>query len=296
MANIINKGYFYGDLAVPQVDDTAVGNLVAYFIKQYEPKLLTNLLGYSLYKDFIADIYALVPVPGGESLSSITYEYVVGRGQSTDPSVNTSILRDARLKNKIYEIEIRGLGPVSVDEFTDRSDLIGGFDMIDGTSWEDGMRIFVKIVGVQSGYSDNSGLLCSDVSCNQQKYIDLLLGKEYTNRNGELTKWRGLTYCSGTYRASLIANYVYYWYIRNQASNSSPSGEKETKTENAESVSPRYKMARAWNEMSEWNLELREFLLSNSATYPEYVDPLSIRCSSAINDRQELLMKISPYL
>lgn len=112
------------------------------------------------------------------------------------------------------------------------------------------------------------------------KWTDLLSGKEYTNRRGELTKWRGLrevvvapqttpTVIAGVYR-SPIAAYVYWHYMRHNATVTTGSGEKKLKAINAEVASPAEKIARAWNSMVEYNQELVEFLLSNAATYPEF--------------------------
>lgn len=101
----------------------------------------------------------------------------------------------------------------------------------------------------------------------EQKYKDVRDGKEYTTRAGKLAKWRGLK--NSTLSQSLIANYVYYWYLRDQASVTTGTGEKTAKAQNASNASPRVKMARAWNQMVKWNWELVEFLLSND--YPEFI-------------------------
>lgn len=114
-----------------------------------------------------------------------------------------------------------------------------------------------------------------------QKYKDIRDGKEYTNRSGKLTKWRGLKETvvapvdgppavAGQYR-SLIANYVYYWHMRNNATASTGTGEKTSKAQNATDASPRQKMGSAWNQMVKWNRELVEFLLSNESDYPEFL-------------------------
>lgn len=114
-----------------------------------------------------------------------------------------------------------------------------------------------------------------------QKWTDLVDGAEYTNQYGTLSRWQGLKRevlapvpydagppeiqaVDGQYQ-SPIANYVYYWYLRNNATTTAGGGE----TTNNVSIptSPDGKLARAWNEMVEWNRELIEFFYSNNIVY-----------------------------
>jgi hypothetical protein len=187
MAFIVNKDFFFTQLHIPQLTDNAVNTDLEWLIAEYEPKLLENLLGYPLYKLFVAGIIA-----------------------------------------------------------------------------------------------------------NTQIYKDIRDGKEYTNSRGELVKWKGLSFGEAPLKKSLIANYVYFYWLKKNNSSTTVSGEKTTKTENAEASSPRYKAARAWNDMVEMNKQLRDFLLANLATYPEYIDPLTRYPKN--NDRIELFKIMSPYL
>jgi hypothetical protein len=120
----------------------------------------------------------------------------------------------------------------------------------------------------------------------EQKYKDILNGKEYTNRAGKLSKWNGLK--NTTLSQSPIANYLYYWYLRDQASVTTGTGEKTANAQNASNASPRTKMARAWNQMVKWNCELVEFLLSNQSDYPEFLNHYSSR------ELRNLLTTINP--
>jgi hypothetical protein len=158
---LIDTSYFYGDLSIAQITNEAVEANVQRFIKQYEPELLADLLGYELYKNYLAGVATV------------------------------------------------------------------------------------------------------------QKYKDIRDGKEYTNRAGKLAKWRGLK--NNSISQSLIANYVYYWYLRNEASITTGTGEKTANAQNASNASPRVKMTRAWNQMAKWNMELVEFLVSNQTDYPEFI-------------------------
>lgn len=110
------------------------------------------------------------------------------------------------------------------------------------------------------------------ILANTQIYKDIRDGKEYTNRAGVLSKWKGLIYTLGTTKKSLIANFVYFNWQQNEATITSGTGEKVATNQNAINASAGNKMVRAWNEMVNMNHELLEFLLSNQDNYPEFID------------------------
>lgn len=116
-----------------------------------------------------------------------------------------------------------------------------------------------------------------------QRFKDIIDGKEYTDINGYLNKWNGLVETikeaipsSGNSPAisaqkqSIITNYVYYWYLRNAATQTAGIGEVRPQGENVTTVSPRQKMISAWNEMGDKIKQLMQFLDANQATYPEW--------------------------
>lgn len=102
------------------------------------------------------------------------------------------------------------------------------------------------------------------------KWTDIRDGKEYTNRAGVLSKWKGLKFTDGTAKKSLIANYVYWHWQQNEMTVTTGNGEKVPNNQSAINASAAQKMVWAWNRMVDWNLLLIEFLLSNTATYPEF--------------------------
>lgn len=53
-------------------------------------------------------------------------------------------------------------------------------------------------------------------------------------------------------KESPIANYVYYWYMRDQSTTSTGIGETKPNAENASIVRSSDKQVRGWNEMSDW--------------------------------------------
>jgi hypothetical protein len=108
------------------------------------------------------------------------------------------------------------------------------------------------------------------IVANTQIYKDIRDGKEYTNGIGKPDKWVGLTFTVGTSKQSLIANYVYWHYIRDNYTFTTGSSEKKSSL--ALNALPDQKLVRAWNQMVDWIYQLHDFLTVNAAVYPEYAN------------------------
>ena len=107
------------------------------------------------------------------------------------------------------------------------------------------------------------------------KWTDLAYGVEYTALGGKVTYWRGLIDAiSGnvSFDVSPIANYVYYWYQRNNHTQTATTGENKAVNENSTTASPSLKLVRAWNEMSIWICELVDYLNAKKDDYTEWAD------------------------
>jgi hypothetical protein len=107
-----------------------------------------------------------------------------------------------------------------------------------------------------------------------QKWTDLVDGVEYTS-NAKTKFWRGLVSAvsgESSFDLSPIANYVYYWYIRNNYTQTSTMSEVKATNENAAIANPSLKMVRAWNEMSQWICELVDYLDAKKDDYTEWAD------------------------
>lgn len=74
-----------------------------------------------------------------------------------------------------------------------------------------------------------------------------------------------------TLKVSPIANYVYYFYSEDNATQTTGVSEVLAKAENASYYTPIRKMMRAWNEMVVRVRELRQWLTDNLVTYPDLV-------------------------
>lgn len=132
-------------------------------------------------------------------------------------------------------------------------------------------QFLLQVLGYELDKAFAAGLAEDPVP---QKWADLKDGVEYTGLDGRLRKWRGFieTVVEGEdgQKQSMIANYVYYFFMRGVVTQTTGIGETVTKAENADIVSPADKMCYAWNEMIRWVRELVYFLDSKVADYPEW--------------------------
>lgn len=105
------------------------------------------------------------------------------------------------------------------------------------------------------------------------KWTDLRDGAEYTDACGNLQQWEGFK--DETTYISPIANYVYYWWHRHNATITTERGEKAPKTKNSSGKSMQTKLTRAWNEMVHLNRSLYAFLMNKKVNgelvYSEFV-------------------------
>lgn len=114
-----------------------------------------------------------------------------------------------------------------------------------------------------------------------QKWIDLRDGKVYTI-NGKTVKWKGLN--TVTPKDSIIANYVWYWWSRNNATNSTGIGETSNKADNATRVSPAPKQSVVWSRIRNWSVDLYVFLENNQTDYPEWERCMDLDFLTSINE------------
>ncbi len=106
----------------------------------------------------------------------------------------------------------------------------------------------------------------------EERWTKLISGDDYTDKHGIEQRWDGFT---NEMLVSPIANYVYYWYTRDNATDTTASGEQTDTPIGAVGASPALKQSRAWNEMVAMNCRLHDFLLNKKddngdRVYPEF--------------------------
>lgn len=279
MPNLIDHTFFIGTINVPNTNQPAVQGLLTTLISQYQEKLLTDLLGRKMYKLFLdgiqedpvasrwqelltgadyVDMYGrdqrwmgIAPVSTDllqQIYDGLSIDVVVGRGQQWDPAADQSVCTiPTPLQGKSFALEQRVTGTLRSDEYT----------------------------------------LNAPIPANTA--ITLTGGKKFNLNDTYFFKGMKSSFVpvAGTDRRSMIAQFVYYWYLRTQASQTSGVGESITKTENAARTSPADKMTTAWNQMVVWVKELILFLRSKEDVYPEFelqwMNPQYIRPINSFN-------------
>ena len=93
------------------------------------------------------------------------------------------------------------------------------------------------------GYIDANGNL--QVSA-PQKWQNLVNGAQYT-KSGKTYKWNGLIYTQGSFKKSLLADFVYCEWLDWQETVVTGTGEKVLKATNATDASSNYRKVNIWN-------------------------------------------------
>ena len=88
-----------------------------------------------------------------------------------------------------------------------------------------------------------NGVLKTDA---EQKWKDLVNGKTYTKKDKQY-RWKGLIYTEGTFKNSLLADYVYYFWLESNLSDMTGVGEVVQTSKNAVSVNSTQRLVNTWN-------------------------------------------------
>jgi|SRR6185437_9473459 len=271
--SFIDASYFVGELSLPNTDEAAVAERLTLFISKYEPRFLQMLFGYPLYKAFVAGM-AVTPTPDQRFLDILygkEYTDFQGRLQKwkgiivTDSPIFT-ISGNLAYKKPVYVTA--GTTPGFVPN-TNTATLDGTNGTDDWRGWtpihfRDGSPIYPD---VDYSWDIDTGVLTlltdGDVWETGEKIFS-----QFDQRTDSINS------VDVTGSESCIANYVYYQYKRNYATQTTDFGEVVTQAENSRNASPRKKLASAWNEMHEWVKQFCEFMEATTnadpTIYPEW--------------------------
>jgi hypothetical protein len=100
-----------------------------------------------------------------------------------------------------------------------------------------------------------AGIFPTDTTGIPQKWIDLVNGKG---------NWKGLVYSLGTAKQSLLADYVYYFFLVDEVSYMAGVGDVKAFPKGATGVNPTQRIVRVWNEF------VREYQGANDYFYHSY--------------------------
>jgi hypothetical protein len=108
-----------------------------------------------------------------------------------------------------------------------------------------------------------------NADASSQRFVDLINGTDYVY-GGYIYHWRGLIWKAGENPHSLIANYIYwYWMKDKQIWNSGIGTIKATPIQGVV-MSPGLKMVHVWNDFAEQVKEFYNYMTWSSVLYPEW--------------------------
>ena len=285
---LISSSYFIGERLIPNATEADITALIDNLILAHENDYMVKAMGYELFSLFNAGIQGPTPDQryldillgldftgqngrlkrwtGLISLSSSSlatfvnpsalndFSFVVG----TEPIDGAISYVNATLSGKTYKVTQRGFGPLEPLK-SDNSNILTADIRIDaggGFTWLNGIKFSLNDKYFISGLFDPIDISTLPLEFNP---------------------------------ASPIADYVYYYWLKFNHTQTSGLGEVRSDAQNAVRVSPKHKAVKAWNDMVDKTWLLYEFLKVNAATYPEFQDHLN-DC-----EVQYLLTKINPF-
>ena len=275
--SLINSSYFIGETNVPNKSYADVSIVLNSLIEKHEPEYLKTVLGYELFLNFMTGIQDTTPNQrytdlllgqdftgqngklkrwgGFISLASGSNEVFINPAPINDfsfvvgvtlgaPVIGDTSYINTSLAGKTYKVTQRGFGPLewlkdnnsNVATADIQYNLTGGFTWLNGVSFSTNDKYFI------TGIFDPI-----DISTLPLSFKPI----------------------------SPIADYVYWFWLKYNHSQTSGLGEVRSEAQNAVRVSPKHKAVMAWNDMVEKTWLLYEFLKVNPVTYPEFQAYLS---------------------
>ena len=256
--SLIDRTYFVGELNIPNTNQAAIGSAVDLFIEQYEEKLLNDVLGYTLNKALKA---GLQEVPVAQKWTDL-----IEGVEYTDINSKTKLWKGLVTQPPTVLNAFDALNPIDV--------VVGRGQLYDPVANTTSTTIPAALVGKTFLFEKRGvgKLIAGEYSVVGN--ILTLIGGQFANNDVYTYKSATLAIntSTGTNKKSLIADYVYYWYQRNNHTQTATTGENKAVNENSTIANPALKMVKAWNEMSEWVCELVNYLNAKKDDYTEWAD------------------------
>lgn len=264
----VDRTYFAtGELYLPGLDKQAIQEKIDYFISIHEPDCLKKLLGYELWKLFTDGLLEDSPAQKWldlrDGVEFTGYNGRVKRWMGFTGSADAVPITNVQAKNELeVQVDI-------TTGFTSNTTTVT-FDGTAGKPDFRGYKIKPERIGTGTMWS-------SDFSFNSTtgKWDLLNTGDKFQPLEKFNVRFEPLAVVinPGTainLKQSIIANYVYYWFMREAASTTTGIGETSPQGENSINATPAYKMQRAWVEMMGWVREFQEFMNQKREDYPEF--------------------------
>lgn len=168
----------------------------------------------------------------------------------------------------------------------------------------------IQIAGLENTVDSTGSKVSGFINKYETRYLKELLGDDLYNsfiaglaEEPVLPKWTALLnqLVNNETKESPIANYIYYYYSRNKATETVGIGEMKPNTENGSMASAVQKQVRAWNEMVDWNFEVAKFISENEDDYGPFIwinyhfhnddilDSIGVRCKTELFRKKNTL-------
>ena len=289
--SLIDNTYFNGERNIPNTAYDGVDTTLTNLIAVREKEFLIKLLSYQLYKLFVADI--ALPTPS-QRFTDILFgtDYTNSRGELDRWNGLVSITTP----QQTLSVSVGGSSDIF---FT--VDVTTGAPASGANTYVNANLANTTYKVVQRGYGfleplkiDNSNVGTANILINSSGGFTLLNGFTFSaNDTYMITDISNSINVSNVPIVAIpdspIADYVYYYWLKQQHTQTAGIGEVKPQGQNSKPVSPKHKAAKAWNDMVEKSFKLYEFLKLNSTVYPEYQIYLSSQ------DLQCLLTRIHPF-
>lgn len=261
----IDRSYFIGELNIPGTNKVDIQERLDWFIENHETLFLKDIFGYQFYAAFMQGLL-------GSPIAQIWTDLLQG----------TEFIDYNSRKQKWVGLVSLPLDLINaMDAANSITIIVGRETLIDGQT-----NLLLDPVAGTNLVPLPSTLIGKDFKIVQRTVGELrpdeysIVGNNVVLNNGKIFS-AGDTYfykattlslntTTGAVKKSFIANYIYYQWMKDQYTQTVGLGEVATKAENAQVVTPQYKMIRAYNEMVDRLRELMYYLQVRQDDYPEW--------------------------
>ena len=267
---LIDTSYFVGELNIPNTDSPAILERLTWFINKYEVEILRDVLGTDLYRAFMDALGQGEGVNTGYATGGIRPDLWIMADATPGFASGQTAYYDLTLSEWTYTVFLVGHGPLQpgADIVMDAN----GFHWIkSGYIIQSGESYMISFVpkpisivnpSVVSTYANVINGILDPTKGVDNKWKWLLNGLEYTGLDARMHKWQGFIAVADDTAPpkSLLANGIYYYWMRNTSTFSVGTGEKIANAEGMINASNAAKASNAWNEMVTWLHEMIWFL------------------------------------
>lgn len=226
---IIGAHHFVRELYIPNINElqTGVDEELELFVDNKVRLCLREALGYTLFADL--DQYVLSTILIDQVINQAPQQVVATQGQTT---IVLAYTPSFLIVNKDRVPQIPGVDFNIVGSSLVFTSPLNAGDIVD-------------LYGSSVANNDSNNKIVIDPGA-PQKWLDLVNGKTYT-KGAKSVRWQGLTYTDGTFDCSLLAYFVYYYWLIGHSSSLTGVGEGVGTAKNFTNVNVNQRIVITWN-------------------------------------------------